>query len=144
MVEVSSEKWNCLLGNTINIIVALGHLPLLTSAKKDTILTQALSTTRLLDTQHVKLPTVSYALSAHGYNTAITRKGSLVFSFLQGKIGKIYTFLTCGQLNTTQKKIAVQIPQQECLLLIYTCHREIIQNLHVFILWPFKYHSKKQ
>jgi hypothetical protein len=30
MVEVSSEIWNCLLGNTINTIVALGHLPLLT------------------------------------------------------------------------------------------------------------------
>ncbi len=83
MVEVSSEKWNCLIGNTINTIVALGHLSLLTSAKKDTVLTQALPSTRLPNTQHVNLPTVSYALSAHGYNTAITRKGSLDFSFLQ-------------------------------------------------------------
>jgi hypothetical protein len=83
VVEVSTVKWNCLLG-TMNRIGALGHLPLISSAEKDTVLTQALSSTQLTDTHTVNLPTVSFALSAHGYNTAITRKGiSLDFSFLQ-------------------------------------------------------------
>ncbi len=59
------------------------------------------------------------------------------------KIGKIYTFLTCGQLNITPK-IAVQIPHRVCLLSKSTRHFWLRQNLHVFILWPFKYHSKKQ
>jgi hypothetical protein len=62
----------------------------------------------------------------------------------KGKIGKIYTFLTCGQLNPTPKKIAVQIPHRVCLLSKYTCHRGFRQNLHIFILLPFKYHSKKK
>ncbi len=55
-------------------------------------------------------------------------------SFFGGKIGKIYTFLTCGQLNITPKKIAVQIPHRERYLSKYTRHSDIIQNLHVFIL----------
>jgi hypothetical protein len=74
MVEISTMKWNCLLGNTMNTIGALGHLPLISSAEMDTVLTQALSSTRFTDTLTVNLPTVSFALSAHGYNTAITRK----------------------------------------------------------------------
>ncbi len=83
-VEVSSMKWNCLLGNTMNTIVALGHLPSISSAEKDTVMTRALSSTRLPDTQTVNLQTVAYALKVHGYNTAITRKGiCLDFSFLQ-------------------------------------------------------------
>jgi hypothetical protein len=53
-------------------------------------------------------------------------------------------FLACGQLNITPKKIAVQIPHRERYLSKYTRHSKIIQNLHVFILWPFTYHSKKQ
>jgi hypothetical protein len=44
-VEVSTMKWNCLLGNTMNTIGALGHLPLISSAEKDTVLMQALSST---------------------------------------------------------------------------------------------------
>jgi hypothetical protein len=52
-------------------------------------------------------------------------------------------FLTCGQLNLTPKIIAVQIPHRVCLLSKYTHHRGFRQNLHVFILWPFKYHSEK-
>jgi hypothetical protein len=53
-------------------------------------------------------------------------------------------FLTCGQLNITPKKIAVQIPPQKRYLSKYTRHSEIIQNLHIFILWLFTYHSEKQ
>jgi hypothetical protein len=84
VVEVSTMKWNCLLGNTMNTIGALGHLPLIVSAKKETVLMLALSSTRLTDTLKVNLPTVSYALSLHGYTTAITRYGlNLDFSFLQ-------------------------------------------------------------
>jgi hypothetical protein len=68
----------------MNTIGALGHLPLIVSAKKETVLTQGLSSTRLTNTLKVNLPTVSYALSLHGYSTAITRYGSnLDFSFLQ-------------------------------------------------------------
>ncbi len=75
VVEVSTKKWNCLLGNTMNTIGALRHLPLISSAQKNTVLTQALSSPRLTDTLTVNLPTVSYALSAHGYSTAISRNG---------------------------------------------------------------------
>ncbi len=60
----------------------------------------------------------------------------------KGKIGKIYTFLTCGQLNIMPKKIAVRIPHRERYLSKYTHHSKIVQNLHIFILWPFTYHSK--
>jgi hypothetical protein len=84
VVEVSTKKWNCLLGNTMNTIGALGHLPLICSAEKDSVSTQGLSSTRLTDTLTVNLPTVSYALSLHGYSTALTRYGlNLDFSFLQ-------------------------------------------------------------
>jgi hypothetical protein len=73
VVEVSTMKWNCLLGNTMNTIGVLGHLSLISSAKKDTVLLQALLSTQLTDTLIANLPTVSYALSAHGCNTAVTR-----------------------------------------------------------------------
>ncbi len=39
VVEVSRKKRNRLLGNTINAIGALGHLPLICSAEKDSVLT---------------------------------------------------------------------------------------------------------
>jgi hypothetical protein len=62
----------------------LGRLPLICSAEKDLVLTQGLSSTQLTDTLTINLPTVSYALSLHGYSTAITRNGlNLGFSFLQ-------------------------------------------------------------
>ncbi len=84
VVEVSTMKWNCLLGNTMNTIGALGHFPLIVSAKKETVLTWALSSTWLTYTLKVNLPNVSYALSSHGYSTAITREGlNFDFSFLQ-------------------------------------------------------------
>jgi hypothetical protein len=84
VVKVSTKKWNCLLQNTMNTIGALGHLPLLCSAKKNTVLTRALSSTRLTDTLTVNLLTISFALLSHGYSTAITRNGlNLDFSFLQ-------------------------------------------------------------
>ena len=68
----------------MNTIGALGHLPLICSAEKDSVLTGGLSSTRLTDTLTVNLPTVSYALSAHGYSTAIAKKGlNLDFSLLQ-------------------------------------------------------------
>jgi hypothetical protein len=84
VVEVSTKKWNCLLGNTMTTIGALGHLPLICSAEKDSVLTRGLLSTQLTDTLTVNLPTVSYALSLHGYSTALTRYGlNLDFSFLQ-------------------------------------------------------------
>jgi hypothetical protein len=84
VVEVSTMKWNCFLRNTMNTFGALGHNPIISSAEKDTGLMQALSSTQLTDTLTVNLPTVSFALSAHGYNTAITRKEiNLDFSFFQ-------------------------------------------------------------
>ncbi len=39
VVEVSTMKWNCLLRNTMNTILALRHLPLIFLAEKDTVLT---------------------------------------------------------------------------------------------------------
>ncbi len=65
-VKASTMKWNCLLENTMNTIGAIGHLPLISSVEKDTVLTQALLSTQLTDTLTVNLPTVSFALSVHG------------------------------------------------------------------------------
>ncbi len=62
-------------------------------------------------------------------------ENSILYKVL-GKIGKIYTFLTCGQKNNTPKKIAVQIQHRKCYQSKYTRHSTIVQNLHVFILWP--------
>jgi hypothetical protein len=45
VVEVSTMKWNCLLKNTMNTIGTLGHLSLIVSAKRETVLMQALSST---------------------------------------------------------------------------------------------------
>jgi hypothetical protein len=84
VVEVSTMKWNCLLRNTMNTIGAPGHLPLIVSAKYETVLMWALSSKRLIDTLKANLPTVSDALSMHGYTTAIKRYGlNLDLSFLQ-------------------------------------------------------------
>jgi hypothetical protein len=33
-IRVSAEKWNCLLGNTLNTIQVLGHLPIIATAKR--------------------------------------------------------------------------------------------------------------
>jgi hypothetical protein len=74
-IRISAEKWNCLLGNTLNTIQALGYLPIINTAKKETVLTQALNSTRLPDSQTVKLCTVVYVLGSHGYNYAITKPG---------------------------------------------------------------------
>jgi hypothetical protein len=52
-ITVSAEKWNSLLRNTLNKIQALGHLPIITTAKK-TVLTQSLKPMRLPDSQTVK------------------------------------------------------------------------------------------
>jgi hypothetical protein len=77
------KKWNCLLGNTLNTIQALGYLPIINTAKKETVLTQALESTRLPDSQTVKLDTVTYALKSHDYNNAIAKPGLLDFLCLQ-------------------------------------------------------------
>ncbi len=68
----------------MSTIGELGHLPLISSAEKDTVLMQALSSTQLSDTLTVYLSSVSFALTVHGYNNAITRQEiSLDFSFFQ-------------------------------------------------------------
>jgi hypothetical protein len=82
-IRVSAEKLNCLLGNILNTIQALGHLPIINTAKNETVLTQGLKSTRLPDSQTVKLCTVAYALAAHGYNYVITKPGHLNFPCLQ-------------------------------------------------------------
>jgi hypothetical protein len=82
-IRVSAEKRNCLLRNTFNTIQALRHLPIITTAKKETVLTKALNSTRLPDSQAVKLGTVAYHLGSHGYNNAITILGHLDFAGLQ-------------------------------------------------------------
>jgi hypothetical protein len=53
------------------------------SAGKETVLTQALNSTRLPDSQTVKLCTVAYDLGSHGYKCAITKPGHLNFACLQ-------------------------------------------------------------
>jgi hypothetical protein len=69
--------------NTLNTIQALGHLPIITTAKEETVLTQALNSMRLLDSQTVKLGNVAYALASYGYNHAITKPGHFNFPCLQ-------------------------------------------------------------
>ncbi len=46
-------------------------------------MTQALNSTRLPNSQTVKLGTVAYDLGSHGYNYAITKPGHLNFPCLQ-------------------------------------------------------------
>jgi hypothetical protein len=82
-ITVSAAKWNRLLGNTLNTIQALGHHPIKTSAKKETVLTQALKSTRLPDSQTEKLCTVAYNLGSHGYNYAVIKPRHLDFPCLQ-------------------------------------------------------------
>jgi hypothetical protein len=82
-ITVSAEKWNCSLGNTLNTIQALGHLLIINTAKKETVLTQALKSMRLPHSQTVKLCTVARALESHGYNYAIAKLGLLDFPCLQ-------------------------------------------------------------
>jgi hypothetical protein len=82
-ISVSAEKWNCLLGNTLNTIQALGHLPIIYTVEKETVLTQALNSTRLPNSQTVKLCTIAHHLGSHGYNYAITKPGQRDFACLQ-------------------------------------------------------------
>ena len=73
-VKVCVEMWNCVPGNTINTVCALGHQELFTSNQNsDSILTKAI----MLTAQMIMytLPAVVHALKHHhGYITAITRK----------------------------------------------------------------------
>jgi hypothetical protein len=77
------EKLNCLLRNTLTTIQALGHLPIIATAKKETVLTQALNSTRLPDCKTVKLGTAAYDLKSHGCNYAIINPRHLDFACLQ-------------------------------------------------------------
>ena len=54
-----------------------------TIAKKETVLTQALKSTKLPDSQTVKLYTAAYELGSRGYNYAIMKPGHLDFPCLQ-------------------------------------------------------------
>jgi hypothetical protein len=72
-VKVCIEMWNCVPGNTINTVCALGHQELFTSNQNsDSILTKAI----MLTAQMIRytLPAVVHALKHHGYSTAMTRK----------------------------------------------------------------------
>jgi hypothetical protein len=62
MITVPAEKRN-LFGNTLNTTQALGHLPIINTAKKETVLTQALKFMRLPNSQTMKLGIVAYALN---------------------------------------------------------------------------------
>jgi hypothetical protein len=66
-----------------NTIQALGHLPIIAKAKKETVLTQALNSKRWPNSQTLKLCTVAYDLGSHGYNYANTKPGHLDFPCLQ-------------------------------------------------------------
>jgi hypothetical protein len=82
-IRVSAEKCKCLHRNTLNTIQALGNLPIIATAKKETVLTQAINSTRLTNSHTVKLGPVAYDLKSHSYNYAITKPGHPDFACLQ-------------------------------------------------------------
>ena len=70
-VKVSFEKWNCVPGNTMNTVYALGHQALFTSNQKSILTVAKTPTAQVIG---YNLPGVVHALTnRHGYSIAMTR-----------------------------------------------------------------------
>jgi hypothetical protein len=70
-VKVCVKMWNCVPGNAINTVCALGHQELFTlNQNPDSILTKAIMPTAQMI--RYTLPEVVHALKNHGYSTALT------------------------------------------------------------------------
>jgi len=132
MIEVSSQKWNCLLGNAINTIVALGHLPLISGPLgKNTVLTDALQTTSLPRTQRVNFATVLYCLLAHGYKTTISEKKSFDFSFLHNYANQSQTpMLVLLRMQYPQKIVKFHVIGIVPVRIDNEVHMHIVEGCH--------------
>ena len=73
-ILVSEFKWNCLMGNTINTLAALGHLGHIMNSGVVSDLLQAFVSSNILP--NISIDSVNYSLQIHGYSTAITKKGN--------------------------------------------------------------------
>jgi hypothetical protein len=73
-ILVLEFKWNCLLGNTINTLAALGHLGHIRNSGVVSDLLQAFVSSNILP--NISIDSVNYSLKKHGYSTAITKKGN--------------------------------------------------------------------
>jgi hypothetical protein len=73
-ILVLEFKWNCLLGNTINTLAALGHLGHIRNSGVVSDLLQAFVSSNILP--NISIDSVNYSLQIHGYSTAITKKGN--------------------------------------------------------------------
>jgi len=71
-ILVSEFKWNCLLGNTINTLAALGHLDHIMKSGGVSDLLQVFVSSNILP--NISIDSVNYSLQIHGYSTAITKK----------------------------------------------------------------------
>jgi hypothetical protein len=64
--------WNCLLGNTINTLAALGHLDHIMKSGVVSDLLQASVSSNILP--NISIDSVNYVLQIHCYSTAITKR----------------------------------------------------------------------
>jgi hypothetical protein len=70
-ILVLEFNWNCLLGNTINTLAALGHLDHIMKSGVVSDLLQAFVSSNILP--NISIDSVNYSLKKHGYSTAITK-----------------------------------------------------------------------
>ncbi len=73
-ILVSEFKWNCLLGNTINTLAALGHVGHIMNSGVVSDLLQAFVSSNILP--NISIDSVHYSLQIHGY-TCSPRSKSL-------------------------------------------------------------------
>jgi hypothetical protein len=133
-VEVTVQKWNCLLGNTLNTISALGHSTILSQSERDTCLSKALRTTRLLpDDQNVNLGSVAYALQMHGYSYTISKKVSMECSLLQQYTIKyqfpLLVLLEMSYASGDKRQhligiVPIKVENEVCMHIVDGCHPE--------------------
>jgi hypothetical protein len=73
-ILVSEYNWNCLMGNTINTLAALGHLDHIMKSGVVSDLLQAFVPSNIFPI--ISIDSVNYSLKKHGYSTATTKKGN--------------------------------------------------------------------
>ncbi len=130
---MSTLKWNCLLRNTLNTISTLGHYPIVSQSPKETLLTRAITTTRLSDVQKQTLDSVEYALRAHDYSTAISKKEEFNFSFLQQYASR-YKFPLLVRLRMSYPTghnrqrlngfVPIEVEHETHILIVEGCHTQ--------------------
>ena len=145
-VEVTVQKWNCLLGNTLNTISALGHSTILSQSERDTCLSKALRTTRLLpDDQNVNLGSVAYALQMHGYSYTISKKVSMECSLLQQYTIKyqfpLLVLLEMSYASGDKRQhligiVPIKVENEVCMHIVDGCHPEKKRSFSMKQIYP--------